>query len=96
MDLRLRAKSANLADAALNARLDELEKTVAADIVDANKKLLARDAEKSMRYQVWALNQIKQVRTYSAIKEFEVKRAELDEFNSWVTPLECAWYLGPL
>ena len=25
-----------------------------------------------------------------------VKRAELDEFNSWVTPLECAWYLGPL
>jgi NurA-like 5'-3' nuclease len=74
MDLRLRAKSANLADAALNARLDELEKTVAADIVDANKKLLARDAEKSMRYQVWALNQIKQVRTYSAIKEFEIKK----------------------
>lgn len=25
-----------------------------------------------------------------------VKRAELDEFNSYVTPLECAWYLGPL
>ena len=74
MDLRLRAKSANLADAALNARLDELEKTVAADIVDANKKLLARDAERSMRYQVWALNQIKQVRTYSAIKEIEIKK----------------------
>jgi glutamine synthetase len=25
-----------------------------------------------------------------------VKRAELDDFNSYVTPLECAWYLGPL
>ena len=25
-----------------------------------------------------------------------VKRAELDEFASYVTPLECAWYLGPL
>lgn len=25
-----------------------------------------------------------------------VKRAELDQFNSHVTPLECAWYLGPL
>jgi glutamine synthetase len=25
-----------------------------------------------------------------------VKRAELEEFNSHVTPLECAWYLGPL
>ncbi len=74
MDLRLRAKSANLADAALNAKLDELEKTVAADVVEANKKLLARDAERSMRYQVGDLNQIKQVRTYSAIKEVEVKK----------------------
>jgi hypothetical protein len=74
MDFRLRAKSANPADAALNARLDELERTVAADIVDANKKLQARDAEKSMRYQVWALNQIKQVRTYGAIKEVEIQK----------------------
>ncbi|MGE0582875.1 MAG: glutamine synthetase family protein [Steroidobacteraceae bacterium] len=25
-----------------------------------------------------------------------VKRAELEAFSSYVTPLECAWYLGPL
>ncbi len=25
-----------------------------------------------------------------------VKRAEMDEFNSWITPLEIARYLGPL
>lgn len=74
MDLRLRAKSAYPADAELNAKLDKLEKTIAADIVDANKKLLARDAEKSMRYQVWALNQIKQVRTLSAIMDAETKK----------------------
>ena len=25
-----------------------------------------------------------------------VKRAELEDFSSYVTPVECAWYLGPL
>jgi glutamine synthetase len=25
-----------------------------------------------------------------------VKRAEMEEFNSWITPLEVARYLGPL
>lgn len=83
MDLRLRARSSSLTDAALEAKLDELEQTIAADLADANKTLQARDAEKSRRYQVWALEQIRQVRTYKAIEAIEIAKIPntLDRMN---------------
>lgn len=74
MDLRLRAKSANLIDATLENELNELDKGLAADFAAANKGLQAIDAAKSMRYQVWALDQIKKVRTWGAIEAIEINK----------------------
>lgn len=85
MHLRLRAKSVeNPAEAsALNGKLGELAKAIATDAAEATKKLRTQDAEKAMRYQKWALEQIRQVREFSKIMEIETSsiRSLLDRKN---------------
>lgn len=77
MALRLRVHLVGLADdVVVKPKLDSLEKRVAIALTDARKQSQLRQAEKFKGYQVWALRQIKAVRTLEDFRPGEIAKID--------------------
>jgi len=74
MDLRLRMNFSGIKESPLDEKINNLEKKVAKNIKDASGVRQLRDAEKLKQYQVWALNEIKKVRSFKTIEEIEINK----------------------
>lgn len=88
VDLRLRAALNGLLDSVPTKKLDSIEKVV----VETNDKLtaarVAREKENIRQYQVWALGEIKKVRSFGELKAQEGK--EISSAIDRVNPLSAA------
>ena len=82
MDLRLRISSSGIKVVQLDAKISNLDKIIGKKIKDANSARQLRDAEKIKQYQVWALNEIKLVRTLKAIEDIELKNISLIDLSA--------------
>lgn len=74
MDLRLRRNSSGIKGSPLDEKINNIEKKVEENIKDASGVRQRRDAEKLKQYQVWALNEIKKVRSFKTIEEIEINK----------------------
>lgn len=74
MDLRLRRKFSGIKGSPLDEKINNIEKKVEKNIKDASGARQLRDAEKLKQYQVWALNEIKKVRSFKTIEEIEINK----------------------
>lgn len=78
LDIHLRMFSSGIREARLDEKIKALEISVEKSIKDVSSAKQLRDAEKLKRYQVWALNEIKQVRSMQTITEIEGKKISSD------------------
>lgn len=74
MDLRLRRNSSGIKGSPLDEKINNLEIKVEKNIKEAGGARQLRDAEKLKQYQVWALGEIKKIRSLKTIEDIEIQK----------------------
>lgn len=74
MDLRLRRNSSGIKGSPLDEKINNVEIKVEKNIKEAGSARQLRDAEKLKQYQVWALGEIKKIRSLKTIEDIEIQK----------------------
>lgn len=80
MDIRLRVNSSGINIGKLDEKIIKLDKRVGKNIKDASSARQLRDADKLKQYQVWALAEIKKIRTFKMVENIEIGKIS-DDFD---------------
>ncbi len=88
LDLRLRMTALHPIDAALSKELSAVENTITSRIAEISKAKQQREANIIKQYQLWALGEIKKVRSYDAISKYKMSKipSTVDRNNPFSSP----------